>query len=116
MNFFVYNEADNLYVYFSTLKLNSNLIIHREVAIALQSVLQPSELPRYVTLSMQKKEEQLMELVLIVTGIRLFNRDCDRGGEGIDDCNYIFHLNFYFLTFRSLQFYVLVNNSTSHTI
>ncbi|XP_008205959.1 cilia- and flagella-associated protein 206-like isoform X1 [Nasonia vitripennis] len=59
--------------------------ILREVAIALQSVLQPSELPRYVTLSKREKEEQLTELVFIVAGIRLFNRDCQRGGEGIDD-------------------------------
>ncbi|KAJ8686759.1 hypothetical protein QAD02_022553 [Eretmocerus hayati] len=57
----------------------------REVAIALQSILQPSELPRYVTLSKREKEEQLMELVFIVAGIRLFNRDCKRGGEDIDD-------------------------------
>ncbi|XP_011496909.1 PREDICTED: UPF0704 protein C6orf165 homolog [Ceratosolen solmsi marchali] len=60
-------------------------VVLREVAIALQSVLQPSELPRYVTLSKPAKEEQLMELVFIVAGIRLFNRDCQRGGSDIDD-------------------------------
>ena len=27
-----------------------------------------------------------MELTSIVTGIRLFNRDCGKGGEGIDNC------------------------------
>ena len=32
------------------------------------------------------KEIQLKELSHIVTGIRLFNRDCGKGGEGIDDC------------------------------
>ncbi|XP_043271050.1 cilia- and flagella-associated protein 206 isoform X2 [Venturia canescens] len=57
----------------------------REVAVALQSVFQPSELTNYVTLTEQEKEEQLMELVCIVAGIRIFNRDCQRGGEGIDD-------------------------------
>ncbi|XP_024936316.1 cilia- and flagella-associated protein 206 isoform X2 [Cephus cinctus] len=57
----------------------------REVAVALQSVYQPSELRYFVTLSKSEKEEQLMELMCIVAGIRLFNRDCQRGGEGIDD-------------------------------
>ena len=32
------------------------------------------------------KEKQLRELTNIVTGIRLFNRDCGKGGEGIDNC------------------------------
>jgi hypothetical protein len=62
-----------------------SLLVRREVAIGLQSVLQPSELPRYVALSKPEKEEQLMELVFIVAGIRLFNRDCQRGGDDIDD-------------------------------
>ncbi|XP_023247077.1 cilia- and flagella-associated protein 206-like [Copidosoma floridanum] len=57
----------------------------REVAIGLQSVIQPSELPRFVALSEPEKEEQLAELALIVAGIRLFNRDRQSGGEGIDD-------------------------------
>ncbi|XP_076229195.1 cilia- and flagella-associated protein 206 [Nomia melanderi] len=57
----------------------------REVSVALQSVFQPSELEAYVKMSKREKEEQLMELMCIVAGIRLFNRDCQRGGEGIDD-------------------------------
>ncbi|OAD56516.1 hypothetical protein WN48_03203 [Eufriesea mexicana] len=57
----------------------------REVSVALQSVFQPSELEQYVKMSKREKEEQLMELMCIVAGIRLFNRDCQRGGEGIDD-------------------------------
>lgn len=57
----------------------------REVSVALQSVFQVSELARYVTMPKREKEEQLMELMCIVAGIRLFNRDCQRGGEGIDD-------------------------------
>jgi hypothetical protein len=32
------------------------------------------------------KERQLKELSHIVTGIRLFNRDGGKGGQGIDDC------------------------------
>ncbi|KAG5338441.1 CF206 protein, partial [Acromyrmex heyeri] len=57
----------------------------REVSIALQSVFQVSELTHYVTLLKREKEEQLTELMCLVAGIRLFNRDCQRGGEGIDD-------------------------------
>jgi len=57
----------------------------REVSVALQSVFQTSELTHYVTLPKREKEEQLMELMCLVAGIRLFNRDCQRGGEGIDD-------------------------------
>ncbi|KYQ50231.1 hypothetical protein ALC60_10685 [Trachymyrmex zeteki] len=59
--------------------------ILREVSVALQSVFQASELAHYVTLPKREKEEQLMELMCLVAGIRLFNRDCQRGGEGIDD-------------------------------
>ncbi|CAK9807568.1 Cilia- and flagella-associated protein 206 [Anthophora quadrimaculata] len=57
----------------------------REVSVALQSVFQPAELEQYVKMCKREKEEQLMELMCIVAGIRLFNRDCQRGGEGIDD-------------------------------
>jgi len=28
----------------------------------------------------------LQELAMIVTGIRLFNKDCGKGGDGIEDC------------------------------
>lgn len=65
--------------------LYKNIFYIREVSVALQSVFQASELAHYVTLPKQEKEEQLMELMCLVAGIRLFNRDCQRGGEGIDD-------------------------------
>ncbi|XP_031771217.1 cilia- and flagella-associated protein 206 isoform X2 [Apis florea] len=57
----------------------------QEVSVALKSIFQPLELEYYVKMSKREKEEQLMELMCIVAGIRLFNRDCQRGGEGIDD-------------------------------
>ena len=41
-----------------------------------------------MSLTKRDKERQLNELTLIVTGIRLFNRECDKGGEGIDDCKF----------------------------
>ena len=43
-----------------------------------------------MSLTKKDKHRQLNELTLIVAGIRLFNRECGKGGEGIDDCNYIF--------------------------
>ena len=39
----------------------------------------------FMALTLVDKEKQLKELSAIVTGIRLFNRDCGKGGEGIDD-------------------------------
>lgn len=59
---------------------------------ALQSVFPQTELGTFLTLSKKDKECQLKELAMIVTGIRLFNRDCGKGGEGIDDCRYIIRL------------------------
>ncbi|XP_066587430.1 cilia- and flagella-associated protein 206 isoform X2 [Prorops nasuta] len=59
--------------------------ILREVSVALQSIFQLSEIPYYTALSKREKEEQLMEMMCIVAGIRLFNKDCRRDGEGIDD-------------------------------
>ena len=53
---------------------------------ALQSVFPQSELGTFMALTREDKEKQLKELSYIVTGIRLFNRDCGKGGEGIDDC------------------------------
>lgn len=48
-------------------------------------------------MSKRDKEKQLVELSLIVTGIRLFNKECGKGGEGIDDCI------FYFFEINSIQ-------------
>ncbi|KAL6092381.1 hypothetical protein STEG23_016462, partial [Scotinomys teguina] len=58
---------------------------------ALQSVFPQAELGTFLTLSKKDKERQLKELTMIVTGIRLFNRDCGKGGEGIDDLPAILH-------------------------
>ena len=53
---------------------------------ALQSVFPPIELGTFMSMNKKDKERQLVELSLIVTGIRLFNKECGKGGEGIDDC------------------------------
>ena len=43
---------------------------------ALQSVFPQAELGTFMNLTRRDKERQLNELTLIVTGIRLFNKDC----------------------------------------
>ncbi|MBN3323131.1 CF206 protein, partial [Atractosteus spatula] len=57
----------------------------REATAALQSVFPQSELGSFLALIKRDKEQQLSELTMIVTGIRLFNRDSGKGGEGIED-------------------------------
>lgn len=55
---------------------------------ALQSVFPQTELGTFMSLTKRDKERQLLELTMIVTGIRLFNKECGKGGEGIDDCKH----------------------------
>ncbi|XP_046877984.1 cilia- and flagella-associated protein 206 [Hypomesus transpacificus] len=57
----------------------------REATAALQSVFPQSELGTFLSLIKKDKEQQLNELSMIVTGIRLFNKDSKKGGEGIED-------------------------------
>ena len=59
------------------------------VAAALQSVFPQTELGRFMSLSKRDKERLLLELTMIVTGIRLYNKECGKGGEGIDDREYL---------------------------
>lgn len=42
---------------------------------------------------MTEKQKQFNQFVLIVTGMRLFNKNCKKGGAGIDNSNFF---NFYF--------------------
>ncbi|KAG9347408.1 hypothetical protein JZ751_004975, partial [Albula glossodonta] len=57
----------------------------REATAALQSVFPQTEMGTFMSLIRRDKEQQLNELSMIVLGIRLFNRDNGKGGEGIDD-------------------------------
>ncbi|KAK2178046.1 hypothetical protein NP493_564g01015 [Ridgeia piscesae] len=63
----------------------TDIAVVREATAALQSVFPQTELGRFMSLSKQDKERQLLELTMIVTGIRLYNKECGKGGEGIDD-------------------------------
>ncbi|XP_059369367.1 cilia- and flagella-associated protein 206 isoform X1 [Carassius carassius] len=57
----------------------------RETTAALQSVFPQAQLATFMSLLKQDKEQQLSELTLIVSGIRLFNKDSRKGGEGIQN-------------------------------
>lgn len=59
-------------------------IAEREIAAALESVFPRIGLRTFAQLSTRDKQAQLIELCTIVLGIRLFNREQQRGGSGID--------------------------------
>ncbi|KAJ8960046.1 hypothetical protein NQ318_009483 [Aromia moschata] len=59
--------------------------VFTEALKAFNSVMDETELMEFVQSTKGDKEEQLQQLVKVVTGIRLFNKDCQKGGEGIED-------------------------------
>ncbi|CAG5020865.1 unnamed protein product [Parnassius apollo] len=63
----------------------SQIINLKEGVAALESVFSLEDLRVFVALPVPEKLAQLNELVQIVSGVRLFNRDCKKGGEGIPD-------------------------------
>ncbi|UJR21636.1 hypothetical protein I4U23_024713 [Adineta vaga] len=63
----------------------TDISVVREATAALQSVFPQTELGNFLNLSKRDKDRQLIELTQIVTGIRLFNKECGKGGEGIDN-------------------------------
>ena len=63
----------------------TDIVVVRETTAALQSVYPQTELANFVALQTLDKQTQLEELCQIVTGIRLFNKECNKGGTGIDD-------------------------------
>lgn len=63
----------------------TDIAVVREATAALQSIFPQTELGAFMSLTKRDKERQLQELTLIVSGIRLFNKECGKGGEGIDN-------------------------------
>ncbi|KAK4875070.1 hypothetical protein RN001_011492 [Aquatica leii] len=59
--------------------------VYKEAEAALKSILSDEDLTDFVTSSSVNKQAQLVEFTDFVTGIRLFNRDCEKGGAGIED-------------------------------
>ena len=62
------------------------------------------------------KEQQLKELTSIVTGIRLFNRDSGKGGEGIDDRELFKQCTFYTCTVHVLVQCTCVCTAHEHVL
>jgi len=63
----------------------TDIAVVREATAALNSIFPATELGTFLALDRKDKERQLAELTSLVTGIRLFNKECGKGGEGIDD-------------------------------
>ncbi|XP_013923876.1 PREDICTED: UPF0704 protein C6orf165 homolog [Thamnophis sirtalis] len=81
----VYRKIVSYVLLRSGLGSPTDIKVIREATAALQSVFPQTELAAFLSLSKKEKEQQLKELTMIVTGIRLFNKDNGKGGEGIDD-------------------------------
>ena len=86
------NDYDSLYrkmvayvILASGLGSPTDIVVVRETTAALQSVYPQTELANFVALQYHDKQTQLEELCHIVTGIRLFNKECNKGGSGIED-------------------------------
>ncbi|XP_023944292.2 cilia- and flagella-associated protein 206 [Bicyclus anynana] len=62
-----------------------SIVTLKEGMAALESVFSLEDLKVFVTLPRSEKIPQLNELMQITSGVRLFNRDCKKGGEGIPD-------------------------------
>ncbi|XP_028178982.1 cilia- and flagella-associated protein 206 [Ostrinia furnacalis] len=61
------------------------IVTLKEGMAALESVFSLNDLKMFVALPRAEKMAQLNELLEIVSGVRLFNRDCKKGGDGIPD-------------------------------
>ena len=59
--------------------------VDREIAAALESVFPQAGLNAFNMLSPGDKKSQVLNLINIVLGIRLFNRDIKKGGAGLED-------------------------------
>lgn len=66
------------------------LKVYSEGVAALKSIISEEELKEFSYGTRAAKEEHLNEMTKLITGIRLFNKYCQRGGAEIPDCKYIF--------------------------
>ncbi|KAG5452731.1 Cilia- and flagella-associated protein 206 [Clonorchis sinensis] len=63
----------------------TNVAVVRETTAALQSIFPQSDIVSFLKCGAAQKRNQIEQFTGIVTGIRLFNKDCLKGGAGIDD-------------------------------
>ncbi|NXP56577.1 CF206 protein, partial [Heliornis fulica] len=81
----VYRKVINYVLLSSGLGSPTDIEVVREVTAALQSVFSWTEMITFISLSKKNKERQLKNLAMLVTGIRLYNKECGKGGHSIDD-------------------------------
>ncbi|DAZ99505.1 TPA: hypothetical protein N0F65_005377 [Lagenidium giganteum] len=85
--------------------------VEKEIAAALESVFPRIGLKSFVTMSTEDKRFQLEELMRIVEGIRLFNKELGKGGAGINVSVEFIEENLYNLT-RMIKEEVTDTNET----
>ncbi|KAM6367635.1 cilia- and flagella-associated protein 206 isoform 2-T2 [Alca torda] len=81
----VYQKIVSYVLLSSGLGSPTDIEVVREVTAGLQSVFPQREMITFISLSKKNKEQQLKNLAKLVTGIRLYNRECGKGGSSIDD-------------------------------
>ncbi|XP_076189303.1 cilia- and flagella-associated protein 206 isoform X1 [Aptenodytes patagonicus] len=81
----VYRKIVSYMLLSSGLGSPTDIEVVREVTAALQSVFPQTEMITFISLSKKNKEQQLKNLAMLVTGIRLYNKECRKGGSSIDD-------------------------------
>uniref|UniRef100_A0A8C8B2H8 Cilia- and flagella-associated protein 206 n=1 Tax=Otus sunia TaxID=257818 RepID=A0A8C8B2H8_9STRI len=81
----VYRKIISYVLLSSGLGSPTDTAVVREVTAALQSVFPQTEMITFISLSKKNKEQQLKNLAMLVTGIRLYNKECGKGGSNIDD-------------------------------
>ncbi|NWQ79525.1 CF206 protein, partial [Columbina picui] len=81
----VYRKVVSYVLLSSGLGPPTDIQVVREVTAALQSVFPQTEMNTFISLSKKNKEQQLKNLAMLVTGIRLYNKECGKGGTSIDD-------------------------------
>ncbi|XP_061846571.1 cilia- and flagella-associated protein 206 [Colius striatus] len=81
----VYRKIVSYMLLSSGLGSPTDIEVVREVTAALQSVFPQTEMVTFSSLSKKNKEQQLKNLARLVTGIRLYNKECRTGGSSIDD-------------------------------
>ncbi|OON19371.1 hypothetical protein X801_04765, partial [Opisthorchis viverrini] len=80
-----YRRIVSAVLLFSGLGSPTNVAVVRETTAALQSIFPQSDILSFLKCGTAQKRNQIEQFTGIVTGIRLFNKECLKGGAGIDD-------------------------------
>ncbi|KAM9383038.1 cilia- and flagella-associated protein 206 [Phaethornis superciliosus] len=81
----VYQKIVSYVLLRSGLGSPTDIEVVREVTAALQSIFPQTEMIAFISLSKKDKEEELKNFAMLVTGIRLYNKECNKGGSSIDN-------------------------------